>query len=64
MSFFKEYPKKNQPTPLIYSEIIGDQHQFTNILLIDSQVKNYQTFVNSVNSSTFPIVYSILSSKT
>jgi hypothetical protein len=65
MSLFRNYSRNIQPTPLIYPEIVGEsQRQFTNILLIDSQVKKYQTFVNSVNSSTFPIVYSIMSSKT
>ena len=53
-------PKK----PLIYNEIPGDKNQFNNVLLIDSSVQNYETFVNSVNSSTFPIVYSATSSKT
>ena len=48
---------------LIYPEIMGENH-FTNILLIDSQVNNYQLFVDSVNSNTYPIVYSISSSKT
>lgn len=32
--------------------------------MIDSSVKDYQTFVNSVNSSTFPIVYATSSTKT
>ena len=42
---------------LIYPTIsIGNN--FSNILLIDSLVVNYQQIVNSVNSSTFPIVYS------
>ena len=51
--------------PLIYPEIVeGIQPQFTNVLLIDRQVPDYQTFVDSVNSSTFPIVYSTSSSKT
>ena len=50
--------------PLIYTEIPGDTTQFNNVLLIDSSVQNYETFVNSVNSSTFPIVYSATSSKT
>ena len=62
MSLFKEYPISVQSTPFVYSEIIGE-NQFTNILLIDSQVKNYQTFADSVNSSTFPIIYSVMSSK-
>ena len=32
-------------------------------MLIDSSVKDYQTFVDSVNSSTFPIVYATSSTK-
>jgi sugar lactone lactonase YvrE len=52
------------PQPLIHPEIIGGQNQFTNVLLIDSETQNYQTFVDSVNSSTFPILYSTMSSKT
>jgi len=58
MNFLNSYS-----IPLIFPEIIG-QNQFTNILLIDSQVNNYQQFVDSVNSNTYPIVYSISSSKT
>lgn len=54
-----EYPTK----PLIYPEINGSQNQFTNILLIDSDVPNYQIFVDSVNTNTFPIVYSVFSLK-
>jgi hypothetical protein len=50
------------PTPLIYTEL--GENQFTNILLIDREVNNYQQFTDSVNSSTFPIVYSKTSSKT
>ena len=52
-----------EPVPLIYPEIT-EHHNFINVLLIDSHVPDYQTFVDSVNSSTFPIVYSIMSSKT
>jgi len=42
---------------------IQSGHSFTNVLLIDSQVTNYQVFVDSVNSSTFPIVYSSVTTK-
>ena len=59
MSFLNKIP----PTPLVYPELTG-VNQFTNVLLIDSQVKNYQTFLDSVNSNTFPIVYSAMSCKT
>ena len=34
------------------------QNQYTNILLIDRNVPSYQTFVDSANDSTFPIVFS------
>ena len=49
--------------PLIYPEIVGGQNSFTNILLIDNSIPSYQTFVDSANSATFPIVYSVASSK-
>ena len=53
----------NKEIPLVYPAIpIGDKSLFTSILLIDSNVKDYKVFVDSVNSSTFPVVYSILSS--
>ena len=42
---------------------IQSGHSFTNILLINSQVTNYQVFIDSVNSSTFPIVYSSVTTK-
>jgi len=38
-------------------------HTYTNILLIDNHVRDYQTIVDSVNVSTLPIVYSANSSK-
>ena len=59
-------PFHDLPTrPLVYPTIeLSNNNQFTNILLIDSCVNDYQTFVDSVNSSTLPIVYSIGSSKT
>jgi hypothetical protein len=62
MNSFFEYKKNVKPKPLIYPENNGNK--ITNVLLIDSNVKNYQTFVDSVNSYTFPIVYSNMSSKT
>ena len=33
-------------------------HTYRNILLINYQVREYQTIVDSVNANTFPIVYS------
>jgi len=52
------------PQPLVHPEIIGEQNQFANVLLVDSDIPNYQTFVDSVSSSTFPILYSAMSCKT
>jgi DNA-binding beta-propeller fold protein YncE len=54
----------SQPLPLIYSSIQSSVNQFTNVLLVDNSVPDYQIFVDSANSSTFPIVYSTTSSKT
>jgi len=52
-------------TPLIHSDLGSIiPSNIKNILLIDSSVSNYQTFVNSVNLATFPIVYSYNSTKT
>jgi hypothetical protein len=45
---------------LIYPKI---ENEYTNILLIDNQVPDHQVFIDSVNSVTFPIVYSIKSTK-
>ena len=53
-----------ESVPLIYPSIAFGQTQYTNVLLIDNQVPSYQTFVDSANSSTLPIVYSVMSSKT
>lgn len=52
----------SQPTPLIYPDISGI-NQYTNILLIENAVPDYQKVVDSVNASTLPIVYSIRSKK-
>ena len=51
------------PVPLVYPEITP-LNTYTNILFIDNSVKEYQTFVDSVNANTFPIVYSVTSLKT
>ena len=48
--------------PLVHPPIVKDQ--YTKVLLIDKSLPSYETFSNSVNSDTFPIVYSTLSSKT
>ena len=51
-------------TPLVYSDLSGvDTSVYTNLLLIDSTVRDYQVFVNSANSDTFPVVYSWDSSR-
>ena len=55
---------KQENVPLIYTEIQASKEQITNVLLVDSSLEDYQTLVDSVNSSTFSIVYSIMSSKT
>jgi len=46
--------------PLIYPEIQSDlKNKYSNVLLIDKDsIKDYNVFVDSVNSDTFPIVYS------
>ena len=52
--------------PTISLEYPSNQNtdEICNIILIDNSVKNYNVFVNNVNSKTLPIVYSRLSSKT
>ena len=46
-------------TGLIYPIIMDNSYaQYTNVLLIDNTTPSYQTFVDSANNSTFPIVYS------
>lgn len=50
-------------TPLIYHETSIDKGQFSNVLLIHDEVADYETFVSSANTTTFPIVYSVNSSK-
>ena len=59
--FASNYPRKLNLIPLIYPE---NNNSYKNVLFIDNSVENYQTFVDSVNSDTFPIVYSAGSSKT
>jgi hypothetical protein len=51
------------PEPLVYPLTEEGETCFTNVLLINREVESYQTFVDSANSSTFPIVYSVGSSK-
>jgi hypothetical protein len=65
MPFAPNYLRLNKTIsrPLIYPTISG-QGTYTNVLLIDNQVTDYQQMVDSVNASTFPIVYSVYSQKT
>jgi hypothetical protein len=53
------------PVPLVYSRDVpvSDYSKYTNLLLIDSSVSEYQDFVNSANSDTFPVVYSMFSER-
>jgi hypothetical protein len=48
--------------PLVYDSSMN-MTDITNVLLIDSDVQNYNSFVQNCNSFTFPIVYSINSDK-
>jgi hypothetical protein len=50
----------SQNEPLIYPEFNSN---YTNVLLIDKQVPNYNQFINSANSFTYPILYSYSSTK-
>ena len=50
------------PMPLVCPDISG-MNQYTNILLIENSVPDYQKVVDSVNDATLPIVYSIYSTK-
>ena len=44
-------------TGFIYPYIADiSQNEYTNVLFIDNRVPSYQTFVDSVNPKTFPIV--------
>ena len=46
-------------TTLIYPSLIDiSSNQYKNVLLIDNTTPSYQTFVDSTNADTFPIVYS------
>jgi hypothetical protein len=47
---------KKHEMPLIYSKTFIES-DYTNILLVDKLVKDYETIVSSVNANTFPIVY-------
>ena len=52
-----------QRTQLLVHPEIQSGHSFTNVLLVDSAVTDYQVFVEAASPSTFPIVYSSHSSK-
>jgi hypothetical protein len=50
--------------PLIYPDISGvDLSGYTNLLLINSAVEDYQDFVDSANLKTFPVVFSCFSER-
>ena len=52
------------PIPLVYPSLSGlDLSVYTNVLLIDSAVKDYQDFVTYANAQTFPIVFSFSSTR-
>ena len=54
------------PTEIKFTELIYNDTNTTtikNVILIDDSVKNYNLFVNSCNTETFPIVYSQSSDK-
>ena len=55
--------ENNEPVTLLHPEI-NPLNTYTNILLIDNSVEDFQIFVDSANTSTFPIVYSVFSLKT
>ena len=57
MDFFK---KKRYVCPVTYPTVYPSH---TNVLLIDTSVPDYNTFYTSVNSDTFPILYSTSSLK-
>lgn len=48
-------------TQLVYPEISGNNA--SNVLLVSSEVMEYETFVNSVNENTYPITYASDSTK-
>jgi hypothetical protein len=48
---------------LVYPSPIESQPPYTNVLLINREVQDYQQFIDSANSSTFPVVYSNRCSK-
>jgi hypothetical protein len=56
-------PLVPKPCALIYPTHTEVQ-QYTNVLLIDASIQEYQQFIDSANADTFPIVYSSMSSKT
>jgi len=63
-SLFTDISSVNQPVPLIYNmDLLAQPNSITNLLLIDRAVPSYQTFIDSANSTTFPVAYSWSSSK-
>lgn len=47
----------------IFPDISGDVSRYTNLLLIDQSVKDYQDFITSANTQTFTVAYSSKSSR-
>ena len=47
----------------IFPDISGDVSRYTNLLLIDQSVKDYQDFITSANPQTFTVAYSSKSSR-
>lgn len=64
-NFFLDDSGNPYPTPLIYpTDVSGnDYSKYINLLLINNNVQDYQVFVTSANSDTFPVVYSCNSSR-
>ena len=58
-----EMPKPLVPNTLIYPST-ETETTYKNVILISNEVQEYQQFIDSANSSTFPIVYSKIASKT
>jgi hypothetical protein len=60
MSIFKKISTNVNNSALIYPSITNT---YTNVLLIDKNVKDAQIFADSVNTNTYPIMYSSSSTK-
>ena len=58
-----EKPEYNIPIQNIVFTPPLENHTYTNILFVNYLVKDYQILIDSVNTSTFPIVYTNVSTK-